>query len=220
LSNDAAVWDAYNLLLLGPDIERLRKLLARYDLFKRTLELPGDIVECGVLKGTSLMFFLKLLHIHAHGSNKRVIGFDMFDHFPVEAHGDHAHVEAFVTESGFQGISPESLLDGVRAAGLSTERCDLVAGDITQTAAAYVQRHPGLRISLLHLDLDLAEPTYAALDAFWDRIVPGGIIALDEYAVARWSESNGVDRFFSDRSVVLKTLPWSRTPTAYIVKEN
>lgn len=32
---DDAMWDAYNLLSLGPDVERMRKLLVRYDLFKQ-----------------------------------------------------------------------------------------------------------------------------------------------------------------------------------------
>lgn len=174
ISDDAAIWDAYNLLLLGPDIERLRKLLARYELFRRTIEIPGDIVECGVLKGSSLMMFLKFLHIHCHGSNKRVIGFDMFDSFPVAQEHETRAVEQFVLESGFNGITTESLMKKVESAGFEQERCELIAGDITQTAANYAALYPGLRISLLHLDLDLDEATHAALEAFWPRVVRGG----------------------------------------------
>lgn len=218
--DDAAIWDAYNLLLLGSDVERLRKLLARYELFRRTIDIPGDIVECGVLKGTSLMLLLKLLHIHAHGSNKRVIGFDMFDSFPVTGEQESREVEQFVTESGFTGITTASLMEKVADAGIDVHRCDLVAGDITTTAQAYVDKNPGLRISLLHLDLDLETATYAALDAFWSRVVIGGIVVIDEYAVARWTESNAVDRYFAQKNVQIKTLSWSRTPTAYIVKES
>jgi hypothetical protein len=218
MSDEAAIWDAYNLLLLGPDIERLRKLLARYELFRKTIDIPGDIVECGVLKGTSLMFFLKLLHIHSHGSNKRVIGFDMFDSFPVTDAKEAAVVNQFLNESGFEGITTDSLFKKMVEAGLETKRCDLVAGDIRQTAAEYVALSPGLRISLLHLDLDLEDATYAALEAFWPRVVMGGLVIFDEYAVARWTESNAVDRYFANQHVQLKTLSWSRTPTAYIVK--
>lgn len=218
MTDQSTIWDAYNNLLLGPDIERLRKLLARYELFRMVQDLPGDIVECGVLKGTSLMFFLKLLHIHAHGSARRVIGFDMFDQFPAHDEVDRAAVEAFVAESGFEGITPESLYAKISAAGLDRERCDLVAGDIVHTASQYIHENPGFRISLLHLDLDLDTPTFAALEAFWPRIVPSGIVILDEYAIARWTESAAIDRFFVDKTVRLRTLSWARTPTAYIVK--
>src|SRR5688572_14044527 len=94
---DESIWDAYNLLLLGPDIERLRKLLARYDLFRMSIEIPGDIVECGVFKGAGLMFWLKLLEIYCHGSNKRVVGFDVFKGFQdISAESEARDVTAFL----------------------------------------------------------------------------------------------------------------------------
>lgn len=218
MSDDAAIWDAYNLLLLGPDVDRLRKLFTRYELFRMSLDIPGDIVECGVLKGSSLMLFLKLLHIHAYGSSKRVIGFDMFTTFPSKSGHERTQVDAFVAESGFDGITPESLYKKIDDAKLDRTRCDLIAGDITETAFNYVARNPGLRISLLHLDLDLETPTFAALEAFWPRVVVGGVLILDEYAISRWTESDAVDRFFSDQSIKLRTFTWAKTPTAYIIK--
>ena len=84
---------------------------------------------------------------------------------------------------------------------------------------ADVAARPGFRIALLNMDLDLAEPTLAALEALWPRVVPGGVVVFDEYSVARWTESNAVDQFFEEKPVALKTLPWSRTPTAYLVKQ-
>jgi len=54
-TTNQAAWDAYNELLIGPDIERLRKILVRAELFSRVLTVPGDIVECGVLKGAGLL---------------------------------------------------------------------------------------------------------------------------------------------------------------------
>lgn len=220
MSIDSVIWDAYNLLLTGPDIERLRKILVRNELFRMTLDIPGDIVECGVLKGASLLLFLKLLHIYAHGSNKRVIGFDLFDSFPVSDQYEAERVQQFVQEAQFDGVLPAELLDKVAAAGMNRERCELVAGDITTTAQRYVDEHPGLRISLLHIDLDIEAGTYAALEAFWPRVVTGGIIVFDEYAVPQWTESRAVDRFFANKSIKLRTIPWARTPSAYLVKEN
>ncbi|MFO0636493.1 MAG: TylF/MycF/NovP-related O-methyltransferase [Nannocystaceae bacterium] len=216
---DAALWDAYNLLLTGPDLERLRKLLVRYDAFRTAMEVPGDVVECGVFKGTGLLTWLKFLQIHAPGSARRVIGFDTFDAFAPAAASDAAAVAAFVRETGHRGTSVASLQQAAAAAGIDPTRCVLVPGDIRTSAAEHVRDNPGLRIALLHLDLDLGEPTFAALTALWPRVVRGGIVVFDEYAAPRWSESDGVDRFFAGTGVRLRTWPHARTPTAYVIKE-
>jgi hypothetical protein len=217
--NNQAIWDAYNYLLLSEDIERLRKLVVRYDLFRQTIEVPGDIVECGVFKGTGLMLWLKLLQIHAPASAKRVIGFDTFADFGASDTEQEAdQVKAFLEESAFDGISPDSLYDKIIAAGIDVKRCDLVVGDIRETAPNYLTDKPGLRLSLLHIDMDLESAAYAALEAFWPRLVTGGLAIFDNFGIARWSESNGVDRYFEDKQLALKTLPYSRTPTAYIIK--
>ena len=42
------------------------------------MELPGDIVEIGVFKGTGIAQLLKLREIFIPASNKKVIGFDLF----------------------------------------------------------------------------------------------------------------------------------------------
>lgn len=217
-NDEQEIWDAYNSLLLGPDVDRLRKILVRAHLFQQTLTVPGDVVECGVFKGSSLMLFLKMLHIFAAGSAKRVIGFDMFDYFPIPNEEAAAAVEAYVAESNFKGVSPEQIHQRVADAGFRRDMCELVVGDIRQTASDYLAKTPGLRISLLNLDLDLDEPTFAALEAFWPRVVPGGLVIFDEYAISRWTESQAVDRFFADKQVSLQTLTWAKTPTAYIVK--
>ena len=71
-------WDLYNGFFLHNDIERLRKFLVREHFFKMSLEIPGDIVEVGVFKGTGIVQMLKLREIFIPASNKKVIGFDLF----------------------------------------------------------------------------------------------------------------------------------------------
>ena len=80
LINTTTEWDLYNGFFLNEDIERLRKFLVREWFFKMTLELPGDIVEVGVFKGTGIAQMLKLREIFIPATNKKVIGFDLFQH--------------------------------------------------------------------------------------------------------------------------------------------
>ncbi|HET6585084.1 MAG TPA: TylF/MycF/NovP-related O-methyltransferase [Nannocystaceae bacterium] len=218
--DDARIWDAYHELLLGPDVERLRKLLVRYDVLRIALEVPGDVVECGVFKGTGVMTWLKLLSIYAPGSSRRVVGFDTFDAFARATDaGDASTVAAFVRESGHAGTDPAALVQAAIAAGLDASALELVAGDIRTSAADYVRGNPGFRIALLHMDLDLGEPTFFALQSLWPRVVRGGVVVLDEYAIPRWSESDGVDRFLESTGLRLRALPHARTPTAILVKD-
>jgi hypothetical protein len=163
-ASEDEIWDAYNLLLGGPDVERIRKMLTRYEFFRQTLELPGDIVEAGVFKGTCLMYFLKLIAIHCPGSIKRVVGFDLFEGWADQAaEEDKSAVAAYLAEANFEGTSPDAIATMVARAGFDAAKCELVAGDISETAAKYVADHPGFRISLLNLDLDLSAPTLGAL---------------------------------------------------------
>ena len=36
-------------------------MVARYEIFKKALEVPGDIVECVIFKGTGVAYWLKLI---------------------------------------------------------------------------------------------------------------------------------------------------------------
>ena len=65
-------------LQLDLSAHALSKLFARYEIFKMVLNLPGDIVDCGVYRGASLFSCGNLIKIFAPQSQKVVIGFDTF----------------------------------------------------------------------------------------------------------------------------------------------
>ena len=75
MKEDNKIWDNYNNLLLSNDISRIRKILARYELFKKTINIPGDIVECGVFKGTSLLRFGMMRKVFGGDHTSRLIAF-------------------------------------------------------------------------------------------------------------------------------------------------
>ena len=96
---------------------------------------------------------------------------------------------------------------------------ELIKGDVSATIPTYIAKHPGFRISYLYFDLDVEKPTAAALKLLYDRVVCGGIIVFDEYGVDQWGEANAVDAFLEEHpELSLRTLPWAKTPPAYIVK--
>jgi hypothetical protein len=228
------VWDLYNGFFLHKDVERLRKFLVREHLLKMTLDVPGDIVEVGCLKGTGIAQLLKLREIFIPASNKKVVGFDLFlgsKSFSNTLKGHNNALSSYYDEAGVniaEGISRDhvmALLNKMRLTnaregqGPETNIYELIEGDVTNSIPEYVSKNPGFRISFLYLDLDIDEPTAVSLKFLYDKVVRGGVIVFDEYACAEWTESNAVDAFLAEHpNLVLKTLPWARTPTAYIVK--
>jgi len=215
-----ASWDAYNDFLLYGATDRFAKILSRYELFKRVLEVPGDIVECGVFKGAGVLFWAKLIQIFHPLSLRKVVGFDTFGEFPATSELDRRFAAELCTEAGYEGAGPAALMEIAGQCGLRN-RVELVPGDATATVARYVTAHPGFRIALLNLDFDTYPPTRAALDALYDSVVPGGVVICDEYSLSDCSESDAIDEFLRVRglsSVRLRNLRWNLSPMAYFVK--
>lgn len=210
-------WDAYNELLLNGELERFTKILSRYDLFKQAVDLPGDIVECGVFKGAGVLYWAKLIQIFNPCSRRKVVGFDTFDAFPASTEQDKAFAASLTAEADYRPVGPSYLLDLARKQGLE-KRLELVQGDATQTIPDYVRSNPGFRIALLNLDFDIYAPTLAALEHLYDRVVPGGLVVFDEYGLPACSEAAAADEFFRGKGVTFRAIPWNMSPTAYLVK--
>jgi hypothetical protein len=73
------LYDNFNGFIFDKDIKVLGKLLHRFKYFELTKHLAGDIIELGVFKGSGMATFIKFLEIFSTHSNKKVIGFDLFD---------------------------------------------------------------------------------------------------------------------------------------------
>ncbi|WP_421980877.1 TylF/MycF/NovP-related O-methyltransferase [Roseibium sp.] len=205
------------------------RFLAHYELYKLIADKPGSIVECGVYQGNSFFAFHKFLEIFHPGDRIRhVIGFDDFKGLRLtEEDGPEypgrSKVDGGWKSEGFKGAFDELMMlhqndQFVQA----SKRCFLIDGDILETVPQYVEENPGLRISLLHLDVDVFKPTKTALDHLYDRVVPGGLIVLDEYAMMEWGgESSALEVFFEERKLPqpdIKTFSWTSTPSAYFFK--
>ncbi len=215
-------YDTFNNFIFSKDRNIFNKMWAKAYFYELTKHLHGDIVECGVFKGSGLAVWLKLLNIHEPGSIKQVLGFDYFNPAFVSMLQDSTEkgtMEQVFTrcEATKSDVSREAVHSRLINAGFSEDKFQLIEGGIEETLDTFLETRPGLRISILYLDLDLDKPTYVALSKMWDRVVPGGVIVFDEYAYHAWSESDAVDRFIKQHNITLKTTQ-VKAPTAYIVK--
>ena len=78
-------------------------------------------------------------------------------------------------------------------------------GNVFDTLPRYIEKNPATRIAFLHLDMDVREPTAYALEMLYDRVVPNGLIVLDDYnAVA--GATDATDEFLSKRRLKIEKM--------------
>lgn len=203
------------------------RAIIHWEVCKLVADLPGDIIECGVFKGESLLTFARYLEMLCPGDrSKRVIGFDDFEGLRDLTEHDSRVAAVGSIEGGYRatGFYPtlRALIDLFHEDSFVPKkaRIELVEGDLRETAKDYVENEPGLRVSLLHLDVDTYEPTLAALEAFYPRLVTGGVVLMDEYALTAFAgETKAVDDYFDGRPPRIHKLPYNSSPGGYFIKE-
>jgi len=205
----------------------ITRFLAHYELYRRIQHLPGNIVEVGVYRGVSLLSWAKFIEIfHAGDRTRRVFGFDNFAGFANIHQADGPPSDRYQKQVGGWNAGPfrNELVEHVDIFHEDSflpraKRIFLVEGDIAETAPKFVAENPGLRISLLHLDVDLYEPTLAALKAFYPCVVKGGLVVFDEYGLIDWpGESQAVEEFFGKDLPPIEKFPFASLPGGFMTK--
>lgn len=101
------------------------------------------------------------------------------------------------------------------------KRLHVIKGDATVSFPDFIKRNPGVRFRFVLMDMDIFEPTNTVLNSIFDYMVPGGIIAFDEYGFPEWpGETIAVDQFIRNNHLKLKAMPWACAPSAYCVIAN
>lgn len=158
---------------------RLQKVFNHYELIKKIVKVKGDIVELGVFKGISLIRIAQIRDILK--LKKKIYGFDTFKDFP-SSKNSHEYEKQFpkyfkkivgkpITRKKLEVILKKKQLNNIK----------LIEGDIFKSLS--ILKKKKIKISMLHLDLDLEEATLYALNTLFKFISKGGIIILDDYKI-------------------------------------
>lgn len=208
-------WDHENQFYLTCEPSRIGKLMAHFELYKQIVNIPGYVAEFGVFKGASFSRFCMLRELLESSHTRRIIGFDTFDAFPdVEYDKDKRELDIFFAEAGKHSISIEALRDSLVQRDLA-RNIELIKGDICITLPEFIKIHPEARFALVNLDVDLYEPSHMILEHVWNRIMPGGVLILDNYSVFP-GETRAVEELLG-RDAHIKKFPYAFTPY-YLIK--
>ena len=205
LKNKTDVWDAENIWFLKSNISRIGKLLSQYEIYKKIIDLPGCIIECGVFKGSSAARLLSFRKILENDFSREFYGFDTFKNFSLKKNKIDKKYELnfindFKNEAGLPILKNEliNLFEKKKF-----ENYEFIEGDIFKTIPKFVKRKKHLKIALLHLDLDLYPGTKFALEKLAKYMIKGGIIMFDDYGL-EYGETKAVDEFLKKNKKKLK----------------
>jgi hypothetical protein len=173
-------WLAGNSCNNGGDLSRLYTICLNVSQVLGD-GVRGDMVELGVYKGNSA----SVLAAFARPEKRHVYLFDTFSGFDArDLRGVDGERSPLFSDTSLEGVKRLVGTDGVTyVPGFFPES----TANLTLPAA----------IAVAHIDCDLYQPVKAALECFYPRVSPGGILLLHDYSSGHWpGVRQAVDEFF------------------------
>lgn len=162
------------------------------------LHLEGDFVECGVLRGFCSAVVCKATDFHTLA--KSFYLYDTFSGLPEET-STEAEREAW---SGYKSYDSQELLTYTRNRFSSYPNVNIIPGIVPYS---FEEACPE-KIAYLHIDMNSAQAEILALEHLFDRVVPGGMIILDDFGwLVCLAQAVEEDNFMRERGYNILELP-------------
>lgn len=160
--------------------------------------LAGDFVECGVNRGGYALTAIKYTGFAE--MDKRFYLLDTFKGL------DEAYISAAEKEAGIvaKRWGYADCYDEVVATFSPYSNVRIIQGTVPDT----LPQVDSEQIAFLSIDMNNREPEIAAATYFWDKLVSGAVIVLDDYGWRKHIEQKrAFDEFAAERDVSILSLP-------------
>jgi O-methyltransferase len=175
----------------------------------------GDIVECGIGRGRSLITIMVLESLSRTFPDympRKIFGLDSFEGFPEPSKEDASprnpkKGEWSASPNGEFTYSIENLIKIIHNAEIDPSVISdltLLKGFFDRTALEATAK----KIAILHLDGDLYHSVFDPLFILEEKIAPGGVVVLDDFKLYNPDRKNeafpgarrAVEEFMNDRN--------------------
>jgi|SRR5882724_4071215 len=146
------------------------KSISRLASYIAINNVEGDLVECGVCNGGTAALIASL----AGGEARRLWLYDSFEGMPETNDVDGADAKQWV---GKCVGAVETVYEAISIAGFPANRVVLRKGWFDDT---FQQPLPD-KISFLNIDADWYKSVSHCLETFYDNVVGGGVVLLDDF---------------------------------------
>lgn len=159
-----------------------QRMMAVYSSIAHICSTPnmnGDIVECGVWKGGSMMMAAMALMKYGNTSRKLYL-YDTFEGMTEPGPMDYDRHKTKAEKLFKKGSLKEPLpgvIKNMSLTGYPAENIIYVKGRVEDTIPSTMPE----RIALLRLDTDWYESTRHELEHLYPRLIEGGVLIVDDY---------------------------------------
>ena len=188
------------------------KLIAHYELFKKIAHLDGSILKCGITAEEGFTRFSMFKEMAGTNIQQKMIAFEKHQPLFEEEVNDEGTITLKVKGSK---ISSEQIHETLSKNAVN-EDIQFVPGAVCEMIPQYLMENPELKIALLNIDLDDYDGTLTSLEFLYPRLMPGGILIIDNYYKGL-SEHQAVNDYFYPRKVQINNFSVNRGPH-YIIK--
>jgi len=163
----------------------------------RGKQLDGDFVECGVNKGAISRMVMEYIGFREM-SNRKFYLIDTFEGLVADQISDEEKAENRL-ETRYAECYSEVLQTFQQF-----ENAVIIRGEIPSILNEVTPE----KVCYLSIDMNVAAPEIAAAEYFWDRMVTGAAILLDDYGwLGHGTQKRAFDDFAKKRNVPLLALP-------------
>ena len=186
--------------------ERIFSLLRAVE-YIQNFKIPGDIVECGVWKGGSMMAIAEALKTN-NQMTRALYLFDTFEGMPEPKEKDqsvfgmNALEEFDKTKNLFTGgsqlyyASLDEVKNNIKNVGYNNDKIHYIKGKVEETIPANAPES----IALLRLDTDWYDSTKHELIYLFPKLMKGGVLIIDDYG--HWDGARkAVDEYFKENKI-------------------
>jgi len=185
--------------------ERIFGLVEAVDYIER-YQIEGDIVECGVWKGGSMLAIAETLSSHK-SYNRKLFLYDTFEGMSAPTDADVSHdnlkAEKLLASDANKDqnlVWAYSTLEQVKKTmSLSSypeRQIQYVKGKVEDTIPQTLPE----QIALLRLDTDWYESTKHELIHLFPKLVQGGVLIIDDYGYWKGARK-AVDEYFKENKI-------------------
>lgn len=171
----------------------------------------GDIVECGVWKGGSIMIAAKTL-LHLDDTNRHLWLYDTFtglpkpdnDELDIKGNKGSEYWARHVREDGTSNACRAELEEvrcNISMMGYPVYRIFYIKGMVEETTKNLA--NIPINIALLRLDTDWYSGAKASLEVFWPRLSLGGVLIIDDYG-SFLGQKKAVTEYFEENNITDK----------------
>ena len=192
--------------------EKVKYLTGLHNLFIRTKDIPGHIIELGAGSGRNAVIFGNLLKLYNLSNSKKYFGFDTFKGYPENVLKRNP---TFLKNNSdiFESINLKLLNEKLK------DQCTIIRGELPKSLDEFFIsrdrfiKKEHLKISIVYIDCNDYKTAINSLEVLYPFFSKGCILAVDENTFC--GETKALEEFCNKKHLNFKNGDFNGSISSY-----